>query len=172
MVLISPLASGQKYEIEKGSISFFSDAVLEDITAVNTASRCLLSIPSREISFVIPIKRFEFPKKLMQEHFNEKYMESETYPNATFSGVLSELPTEQEGARQVTARGKLTIHGVSREVVISGSLQWSGSRLMMTSKFTVRLEEHKITIPTLMWQNIAEEVEVRVNLTLREVRKS
>ena len=160
-------ASAQKYVAEKSVITFFSDATIEDIKAVNAKTTSLLNTESMDIVFSVPIREFQFDKKLMQQHFNDKYMESEKYPKATFSGKVEGFNPSAKGATQAKAKGKLTIHGVTKEVEIPGTLEMNGNQILLKSKFMVKLEDYKIKIPQLMWQNIAEQVEVSVDITYK-----
>lgn len=153
----------QKYKVDSSEVSFFSEAPLENISAINKKSTSLYNRESGEIAFSIPIKSFVFEKALMQEHFNEKYLESDKYPRATFSGILLDLKQNVTGEQEVKAKGKLTIHGVTRELEIKGIAVDQGTRLQLKSKFKIKLEDYKITIPQLVIKNIAEEVEVSVN---------
>jgi polyisoprenoid-binding protein YceI len=154
---------GQKYQTEKSSITFFSSALIEDISAKNNASVSLFDLASGEIAVTIPINKFKFEKELMEEHFNEKYLESEKFPNATFSGKITDVVIKGSDT-QANATGKLTLHGVTRNVTIRGHIHWIGDYIVMKSGFTIKLEDYKIKIPKLMWQNIAEEVAVEVEL--------
>ncbi len=167
-LLISLAAEAQKYNSVKGSITFLSDAVIEDIAAENTAALAILDVSSRQLAFSVPIIEFQFEKKLMQEHFNEKYMETEKYPKATFQGVLSDFLITNANAQAVTAKGKLTIHGVTRDVQIPGTLvaDKNGS-IKLQSAFVVALKDYNIKIPKLLWENIAEEVNVKIDFTLQ-----
>ena len=98
----------------------------------------------------------------MQEHFNEKYMESEKFPKSSFSGKVSGF-TKGIANRNVWAEGTLEIHGVKKQVKVPGILTFSGNLVHLESTFMVRLEDYKIKIPSLMFQNIAEEVEVTLD---------
>ena len=98
----------------------------------------------------------------MKEHFNETYLESEKYPKALFQGKLSGYNSQFVVEQQVTAIGKLTIHGVTREVQILGVFVTMDGKLIAKSKFIIHLRDYKIKIPKLLWQNIAEDVEVTV----------
>jgi polyisoprenoid-binding protein YceI len=159
--------TAQKYVAERSVITFFSDALIEDITATNSKTASILNKQTGELVFSVPIREFQFEKKLMQEHFNgEKYMESDKYPKATFSGKLMNLDVNQTNVQQVKAKGKLTIHGVTREVEFDGTAQ-SGEKIVMKSKFKIKLADYKIKIPQLVFQNIAEEVEVTVDITYK-----
>lgn len=159
-------SSAQKFVAEKGVITFFSDAPIEDILATNAKAISIFNVQSGEIAFSVPIHEFQFAKKLMQEHFNEKYMESEKYPKAVFSGKILNLNTDQTTIQQVKANGKLTIHGVTHDVEFDGTVLMN-DKITMKSKFNVKLADYNIKIPQLVFQNIAEEVEVTVDITYK-----
>jgi polyisoprenoid-binding protein YceI len=173
LVLIILIASAtvshaQKYTVEKSTVIFFSDAAIEDITAKNNETSGLLNVSSGEFAFLIPIKKFRFDKSLMEEHFNEKYLESEKFPNSIFKGTLEGLQFDK-AYQELNAVGILTIHGVSRDVRIPARIERSGNKLIARSKFVIKLEEYKIKIPQLMWQNIAEEIEVTVEFIYKPI---
>jgi polyisoprenoid-binding protein YceI len=166
LVVLCPVISyGQHLLTDKGVITFYSHAAIEDITASNKKVSSGLNVASNDIAFSLRIMSFVFPKKLMQEHFNEKYMESEKYPTATFAGKVEGYDPKGAGVQRVKTRGNLTIHGVTRPVEITGTMENLKDEIRLKSKFIVRLEDHKIEIPTMFWQNIAEQVEVRVELS-------
>lgn len=158
--------TAQKFVAEKSVITFFSDALIEDITATNTKAVSLFNKQTGEIAFSVPISQFQFEKKLMQEHFNEKYMESEKYPKAMFSGVLTNYDASASGVQTVKAKGKLTIHGVTREVEIDGTAE-VGDKAVLKAKFPVTLADYKVEIPQLVFQNIAETVDVSIDITYK-----
>lgn len=167
-LLISAAVEAQKYNSVRGSISFLSDAVIEDIAAENTKALAILDANSRQLAFSVPVSEFQFEKTLMQEHFNEKYMETEKYPKATFQGALSEFSLTNNTSQQVTAKGKLTIHGVTKDVLIPGTLlaDKNGS-IKLQAAFVVVLNDYNVKIPKLLWENIAEEVNVKIDFTLQ-----
>jgi polyisoprenoid-binding protein YceI len=152
--------SAQKYSAEKTFISFYSHAAIEDIKAENKKASSIFNSSNGEIVFSIPISEFQFAKSLMQEHFNEKYMESDKFPKATFVGKIENFDLKSNEPQQANAKGKLTIHGITNEVEIPGTIEKQGNKLSMKSKFIVKLADYHITIPQLLWQNIAEQVEV------------
>ena len=156
----------QKYSVQKSEITFFSEAVLENITA--TAKKCggLIDLSNEEFAFSVPIKEFEFRKSLMKEHFNEKYMESEKYPRATFVGKMNGFDSQLMSSQKISANGKLTIHGVTRDVEIPATISKHESHYRIQAEFIVKLEDYKITIPQLLLQNIAEQVKVTVDFTM------
>lgn len=157
--------SQNRYYAEKSSITFFSDGVIEDIKATNTTVTSIFDLVKKEVAFLVKVKDFQFDKKLMQVHFNEKYMESEKYPKATFIGQVTAFSPEKTGVQQVTAQGKLFIHGVTKEVKVPGTIEKRGSNLFLKTKFMIRLADYNINIPQIIWNNVAEEVEVDINLT-------
>ncbi len=155
----------QKFVTEKTFVSFFSDAAIEDITADNKAASGIFNSATNDIAFAIPIKDFEFAKSLMKEHFNEKYMDTEKYPKSTFRGKISGFDIKGNGVQNVKAAGQLTIHGETKDIDVPGTIEKQGDKLIMKSKFIVKLEDYKVKIPQLMWQNIAEQVEVTLDFT-------
>jgi polyisoprenoid-binding protein YceI len=167
LLIISATAQAQKYTVEKSLITFFSDAAIEDIKADNKKASGIFNAATGEIVFSVPISEFKFAKSLMQEHFNEKYMESDKFPKATFQGKLQSYDANAKEPQQATAVGKMTIHGVTKDVEIPGKIETVNNNLKMNAKFMVKLADYKITIPQLLWQNIAEQVEVTIDFTFK-----
>lgn len=167
LIVAAQVVVAQKYTAEKAFISFFSDAAIEDITAENTKVSTIFNSTTGDIVFSVPIKDFKFAKALMQEHFNEKYMESEKFPKATFQGKLINFDMTKGGSQDARAQGKLTIHGVTNEIDVPGTFEVSGKKVTMKSKFMVKVADYEITIPQLLFQNIAEQVEVTVDFTYK-----
>ena len=169
ILVIAPtmLVQAQKYAAENSVISFFSDGAIEDIAASNSKSMSIFNTATGDVVFSIPIKDFEFEKSLMKEHFNEKYMETEKFPKATFQGKITGYQTTAAGEQPAKASGKLTMHGVTNETEITGTMEFANGKVIMKSKFIVKLVDYKIAIPQLLWQNIAEEIEVKTEFTYK-----
>ncbi|MBN7814890.1 YceI family protein [Algoriphagus pacificus] len=165
---VSFLASGQTlFSTSTGQVSFYSDAPLEDIEAVNKAAAGIINGDNNEIAVQMRITDFEFPNKLMQEHFNENYLESEKYPTAVFKGKIKEaIDVKAAGTYAATAVGTMTIHGVTKSVNIPGTIVSNGNQLKLDFKFPVKLEDYKVDIPTIVFNKIAEVVEVTGSMTL------
>jgi polyisoprenoid-binding protein YceI len=162
----------QIYMLESANVRFFSDALIEDITATTTSVQGLINVSDKSFSFRIPIKTFEFAKDLMKEHFNENYMESEKYPYGTFKGsIAGNFDFTKNGVYEVTANGALNIHGVERERSLPSKLFVEGSVVRLESIFMVKLVDHDIEIPQIVFQNIAEEIEVTVKSDLIPYKK-
>lgn len=159
--------SGQTFTLQKSQVSFYSSAPVEDIEAVSTKTRSLFNVKTGEVAFVIPIKSFEFRKKLMQEHFNEKFMESHQYPEATFTGKLTGYDREQNGSQKAIAIGKMNIHGVIHEIETEGTIEFGSEEIKIAADFPIKVADYDIEIPTILFYNIAEEVEVTINGTYK-----
>lgn len=154
------------YKASSGEISFFSEAPMENIDAKNTQVKAIMNIDKKEIAFIVPVIAFKFEKPLMEEHFNENYMESEKYKTAQFSGSFDgDIDFSKDGIYNVDGKGNLNIHGVEQERELKAELEVKGNNVILKSDFIVKLADHKIKIPKMVIQNIAEEVEVKVNVT-------
>jgi polyisoprenoid-binding protein YceI len=163
IILLLP-ASGllaQKFISGKNHISFYSKAPMEDIEAHTYSAKSIFDAGTGEIVFTVPINTFQFKKSLMQEHFNEKYLESDKYPRAKFKGKVTGFQ-ETSGKQVVTAVGTLEIHGVTREVSVKGEIDYSSQQVTIISKFPVRVADYKIRIPKIVAFNIAEVVDVNI----------
>lgn len=169
MLGIAVSAFGQKYGADKSFVSFYSHAMIEDITAKNSKSSSIFNVGTGEIVFSIPIREFEFAKSLMKEHFNEKYMDSEKFPKATFQGKITGYDPKANGVQQAKATGKLTIHGVTKDIDIPGTVEFDNGKIITKSTFIVKLEDYDVERPTLLLQNIAEQVEVKIEFTYKPI---
>ena len=161
------IVSAQIYIGQKCSISFFSKTPMEDIDAINTNSKPVFN--SKNGMFVIKAaqKDFNFKSGLMQTHYNENYVESEKYPSVTFSGKLNEvLDYTKNGKYNVTLSGNLDLHGVSLFRTIIGKIEVRDEKIIMESKFDIKVEDHKILIPKLLFKKIAEIIHVSFSAEL------
>tara|TARA_B100000965_G_C19451144_1_gene695315 strand:+ start:385 stop:888 length:504 start_codon:yes stop_codon:yes gene_type:complete len=145
----------KRFIIENSNIEFYSKALLEDIQAVNTESIGAIDIESGEFVIKIPVSSFEFPNKLMQKHFNDSYLETDKYPECTFRGTINNQ----------NATGEITLHGVTKKIDIPISLEEVDGKININTNFKIILKDHKIKIPRLLFQNIAEEIEIKVTST-------
>lgn len=169
-VLLSNAAFAQKYMTRTGKITFFSSTSLENIEAFNNEVSAIADAGNGDIVFQAPIKSFKFEKALMQEHFNENYMESDKYPKAEFRGRIANpgaVSFTKDGTYNVTAAGKLTIHGVTRDISVPGTITVKGSEVTINSKFKVRTAEYGIKIPALVEGKVAKEIAITVNTILQ-----
>lgn len=161
----------QKYKSTTSHIRFFSEAPMEDIEAVNKNAQSALDLQSGEIVFSVPISGFQFEKSLMQEHFNENYMESEKYPKAIFTGKISGYEISKSGWQDAEASGEMTIHGVQNPMSCEGRIRIDGNNVEIESKFPVEPADYNIKIPKVVFLNIAEVVEVTIKFKYDEIDK-
>ena len=170
ILLLGLLKADGIYFTRSGEVSFFSSTPIEDIKAVNNQVTCVLDVESGKTSFRIPIRGFVFPNALMQEHFNENYMESEIYPNASFNGSIEDWSQNKisEGARGVVISGEMTIHGVTKTIRESGNIYTNNGKIFGDATFIIKLSEYDVKIPKLLRENIAEKVEVNIQLELNK----
>lgn len=170
-LLLAAPAFSQRYMTRTGKVSFFSSTPMENIEAVNNETACALDAGSGEVVFQVPIKSFKFEKALMQEHFNENYMESDKFPKAEFKGKLANpgaVSFGKDGRYDVKVAGKLTIHGVTRDVTLPGTVTVKGKDVTANSAFKVRTADYGIKIPGVVAGKIANEIEVTVNSVMAQ----
>lgn len=174
IVLVTISSFGQRFITKNGHIWFHSEAPLETIEAHNKQVNAALDIKTGDFVFKILMKSFIFEKALMQEHFNENYVESDKYPNATFSGKVTNLDAidfSKEGSYEATIEGQLTIHNVTNNVTANGAFQVKPDMIHGISKFNVAIDDYSISIPGAVAGKIAEVVEVNVNVKLKELNR-
>ncbi|OEK00955.1 hypothetical protein BFP97_05275 [Roseivirga sp. 4D4] len=164
LLLTAMAVQGQdRYLTRTGHIKFFSHAPLEDIEAHNNKVLSIVDLAKGQVAVDMLIKAFEFEKKLMQEHFNENYMESDKHPKSTFKGtfeVPDGLKSMTEGSYEVDVTGDLTVHGVTKPLSTKATLAVAGGKLSGGLVFKVKVKDHDIKIPKVVVRNIADEVEV------------
>lgn len=164
LLLAGSLSAQSLYISRSANVVFSSKAPLEDIEAVNNNGTSLLNTAKGEIAFTVPIKAFKFDKDLMREHFNEKYMESDQFPEATYKGKINEkVEYTKDGTYNVTTTGKLKIHGVEKDVTEKGIITVKGEQITVQCEMTVMTKDFHITIPKLVFENIAEKINIKIN---------
>ena len=163
------LANAQKFMTKSGTIKFFSETPMEKIEATNRQVNSALDFSNGNFVFKVLIRGFEFEKALMQEHFNENYMESEKYPNSTFNGKINNIKDvnlQKDGVYKVVVEGDLAMHGVTNKVKVNGTLEVKGGKVLGKAVFNVAPKDYNINIPKAVINNIAEAIQVDVSVTL------
>lgn len=170
-------AQGDKYAntyvCTKGKIHFFSATPLEDIEATSNSTVCVVNTQTKKVYVKVQQTTFTFKDKLMQEHFNENYMESEKFPAAVLDMVITDnIDFTKDGVYDITLKGTLEMHGVKNEREIKGKLTIkNGVPVLATAVFDVKLVDHGIKIPSAVAMNIAESVKVDVDFALEKYQK-
>mgnify|MGYP001335518115 CR=1 FL=1 len=169
-ILLSPIFSNSIYFTRSGFVSFFSSTPIEDIKAKNNQVTCILDMETGKTSFRIPIRGFEFKNALMQEHFNENYLESEKYPNASFNGKIENWGKDilKQTPQNVTIVGEMSIHGVTKAIEEIGTIIFDNNKLRGTATFNIMLEDYDVKIPKILTKNIAESVKINIKLNLKK----
>lgn len=152
---------------KSAKISFFSKTPMENISAVNSKAVSVWETFTGQIEFSVLIKGFEFERALMQEHFNENYMESDLYPKATFKGTVENSGTlifTKDNTYKVKITGSLTMHGVTKPVSTSATVTIKGSGISASTSFTVSAEDYNIKIPALVAEKISKQITVTADV--------
>ena len=139
---------------------------MEDIDAVTNSAISVFDAATGQIEYAVLIKGFEFKRALMQDHFNENYMESDKYPKSVFKGRITnidQLNAEKDGSYQVKVKGVLEIHGVNKEVEVPGLIKVAGATITSSADFRVLLSDFNITISSLVKDKISKTATIQVN---------
>lgn len=174
ILFLSLQIQAQKYWTQNGHISFFSEAPLENIEAENKQVSSVFNTENGDLVFNVLMKAFIFEKALMQEHFNEKYVESDKYPKSTFKGRIAdfnEIDINSKEIQKVVVKGTLTMHGTSNEVEAEGTLQFDGEKIIAKSEFNVLLSDYKIKIPSVVKDNISNNILISLNMNYKPYGK-
>jgi hypothetical protein len=172
-VLSTSSMLAQIYMAKSSEISFSAPTPIEDIAATNTATKPLLNTATGDLQMKIVMTAFIFEKPLMQEHFNENYVESEKFPYAFFKGKLNDkIDFSKDGEYKTSVTGKLTIHGVEKDRTIDGIVKVKGTEVTLSAVFKVAFADHNIIIPALYSGVIPPDAEVKINAQLEPFKKS
>ncbi len=175
LMLASFSVSGQsKYITKNGYIEFFSKTTMEDIAAKNEQASSIIDAETGKVVVAVLMKSFRFEKALMEEHFNENYVESGKFPKANFSGTIVDYKTDafKEGvATKVSVFGDLTIHGVTKPTTVSVTITKTKDGLTAESQFIVKLSDFDIKIPTVVKDNISNEIKVSLKFSYLPLKK-
>lgn len=158
-----------KYYTKTAKINFYSKAPLENIEAVNKTVTAIVNSKTGEIQFSVLVKGFEFEKALMQEHFNENYMESSKYPKSQFSGTIQDndaVNYTKDGAYTASVKGTLTLHGIAKEIIVPGNITIKNGVPTLHAAFAILLSDYNISIPSLVKDKISQTVKVTIDCTL------
>ncbi|MDY0200280.1 MAG: YceI family protein [Tenuifilaceae bacterium] len=166
---ITNLSAQNIFISSAGTIEFTSDAPLELIEAKSDKLEGMISLSDRSFSFDISMASFEgFNSKLQQTHFNENYIETSKYPKATFEGkIIEEYDFSKPGTYDIRGKGFFSVHGIKENRIIRCKMVVTKTNIEISSNFTVFLEDHNISIPSIVNQKIAEEIKVKIKIVLK-----
>jgi polyisoprenoid-binding protein YceI len=159
------VAYAQLYSTRSGFVGFYSKTALEDVRGENNQVYAVIDAGKKNLAFAALLKGFIFPKELMQEHFNENYVESDKYPKATFSGAYTgDVPPDKDGVYKVTVKGNLSLHHVTRTIETPATLEVRAGHLLGVAEFKLKPEDFNIGIPSIVRDKIDKEITVKVNI--------
>ena len=160
--------NGQIYFTRDGEISFHSDAPLEKIESINKSVSSVINVETGQMEFAVLIKAFQFKKALMQQHFNENYMESDKYPKATFKGTFTGFKVsdlDRPDSIPIEISGMLTIHGKSKEIKAKGTMQAIEGKINGSASIDLAVSDFDIQIPAIVREKIAKIVQVKIEVS-------
>lgn len=166
-----------KYFTRTGNISFNAEGALDDIEEVKAATKtatCVVDQASGQMEWAVLMKGFQFKNALMQEHFNENYVESDKFPKATFKGQIDNYANVKwttDGTYPVAVNGKMTLHGITKDLTAKGVLQIKDGKPTLVSDFSVKLSDYGVKIPSVVGAKVANEVKISVNANLEAFKK-
>ena len=171
IVLVSLNSFSQNKMVTKtGKITFEASVpAFEEVKAKNESVTCILNPTTGDIAALALMKSFRFKVALMEEHFNENYMESDTYPKATFKGKTQDFDFSKltATAKQYAIKGKLELHGKTKDITITASIKKSGDGVEIDSNFTVNTDDFAIDIPSVVSKKVTKKVAVKLDVTLK-----
>jgi len=164
LVVISLSSYSQIYLTRTAYVGFFSKTPAEDIKAINNQVYAAIDASKKNMAFSLLFKSFTFTKELMQEHFNENYIESDKYPKASFTGTYTgDVDLTKNGVYNVTVTGNLTLHNTTKEITTPATIEVKDNHLIGTAQFKTKPEYFNIAIPSLVRGKIAQEITVNIN---------
>ena len=163
--------SQERYLTKNGAISFYSKAPMEDITADNNQVLSIVDATKGKMAISILMKSFLFEKALMQEHFNENYVESDKYPKATFKGKILNFNSLKESETKLDIKGVISIHGKTKEIIVSANATKSEDTIQLQGEFNLKVADFDIKIPSVVAKNIAKEIKVSFQFNYKPYQK-
>jgi hypothetical protein len=155
----------QLYSTRTGFIGFYSKTTMEDIKAENNQVYAIIDAGKKNLAFTLLLKGFVFQKELMQEHFNENYVESDKYPKASFSGAYTgDITLDKDGIYKVIVKGNLTLHNMTKPIETPATLEVKSGRLLGQAEFKLKPEDFNITIPGVVRDKIDKEMDVKIRI--------
>lgn len=174
-VCASALQAQDKYFTKTGKITF--DATVpaspEKISGTNKTVTAVLVTSTGQVQFAVLMKGFLFERALMEEHFNENYVESSKFPKSEFKGMIvnnASINYGKDGSYPATVKGKMTIHGETKDVETAGTVKIAGGKITLAANFAVPLEAYKISVPTLVADKVASNASIIVDCALEPLK--
>ena len=163
--------SQDKYLATNGYVGFFSEAKIENIKADNNQVLSIIDVSSKEIVIHLLMKSFIFEKSLMQEHFNENYIESDKYPKAKFKGKFEDFDIEEGIEKEILLQGNLSLHGKTKEIELPVNVKKENDMLVIKGNFNILLRSYNIKVPRVTKHNIAKSIKISFDIKHNKYEK-
>tara|TARA_B110001450_G_scaffold195486_1_gene183860 strand:+ start:1017 stop:1562 length:546 start_codon:yes stop_codon:yes gene_type:complete len=163
--------SQKQFLTKNGAITFFSSTTMADIKADNNQVLSIIDASNGKMAIIILMKSFMFKKALMQEHFNENYVESDLFPKATFKGEILNFETIKNSETKLEVKGSITIHGKRKEIIIPASFTRSENTIFVKGEFNLLLSDYNVKIPSIVSKKIAKELKVTFEFNHKPYKK-
>lgn len=173
LIICTSSKAQEIFTTNSGKVSFHSKTSIKDIDAVSGKMATVINNKTKQVYFKIQNTSFHFDEKLMEEHFNENYMESDKFPISEFNGkIVEDTDLTQNGDYKVMIQGWLNLHGVKKEYKVTGIISVNNGTIALRSNFKIKLADHKIDVPTLVFTKIAENIEIEVLSNCKPYKKA
>lgn len=174
-IFLTASVFGKRYFTKNGKINFdaTSPSSPERVEAVNRSVTCVVDLKTGALQFALLMKGFEFERALMEEHFNENYVESNKFPKSEFKGKIKdvdEIDFTKDGTYKLKVKGDITIHGETKEVETEGKLVVQGGKINADADFNLKLSDFKISIPGLVADKVAKTAKITVSCSLEPLK--
>ncbi|MDX6180899.1 YceI family protein [Flavobacterium sp. Fl-77] len=171
MLLVSLIVFSQEKLITKTATISVEASVpsFQPVKGTNTNVTFVLNRRTGEIASLAMMKGFRFEIALMEEHFNENYMETNTYPKAVFRGQIQDFDANSltEGYKDFIIKGKLELHGKTKDVSVNAKITKSGPRITILTDFSVNADDYGIPIPALIKYKLDNKVNIQIIAVLK-----
>lgn len=171
LLILTQIGFAQEKIITKSGTIIFEASVpsFEEVKAKNESVSCVLNTKTGEIASLALMKGFRFKIALMEEHFNENYVESDTYPKATFKGKIENFDYSKidQNVKEYNVKGTMEIHGKSKEISIIAKIKKTSNGLEFLSNFDLNADDFNIKIPSVVSKKVSKKVNVDLNFNLK-----
>lgn len=174
-LIFTQLSAQDKYFTKTGKIVF--DATVakspEKIEGINKNVTCVIDLKTGNLQFAVLMKSFEFERALMQEHFNENYVESNKYPKTEFKGAVTDytpINVDKDGTYDVKVKGKMSMHGQTKDAVANGKMIVKSGKIQLLSTFQVLFSDYAISIPGIVADKLASAASIKVDCQLEALK--
>ena len=170
LLLSATLFSGltlnaQKYKTTEGQIEIFSKTPVFTIEGMDKKVASIINFETGDVVATTLVRSFKFHEALVEDHFNENYMESEKYPKASFKGKITnikDVDLKKNGEYKVTIKGDLTLHGQTNPIDVPGTLTVKDGKLVGKTVFNVSLAGYKIRVEESYKDAIKDEIKLNI----------